>query len=216
MSCHSRYAAVAVASLFCLPGGEAHAEGPRVELTPFAGYRLGGSFDIVDTQAATNKSVDLADETSFGLDLGLYRDPTSFYELLYSQQQTHLDTQDPALHGLDVKVEYLHFGGTLLFPEDQSWLVPYLSLTVGGTRLAATSGHYDSETKFSASLGGGLRLPFNDNVAANLGLRGYVTFVSSSSEFFCVSGVNGASCLLKASGSTFFQGEALLGLTVRF
>jgi opacity protein-like surface antigen len=195
---------------------QAHADGPRFELTPFVGYRAGGDFEIEATESTAQQSVDLGEAASFGLDLGLYRDEAGFYELLYSQQTASLDSSNPLLRGVDVKVEYLQIGGTSLFPQDTQWYVPYLSLTVGGTRLSAEGGDYDSETKFSASLGGGVRLPFNDNVAATLGLRGYLTFVKSNTDFFCVSGSNGGTCLLKSSGSTFFQGEALLGLTVRF
>lgn len=208
--------ALLVFALLALPAGAARAEGTYVEVTPFVGYRAGGQFDIKDPATTGSKSVNLAEDASFGLDVGLYRDPTSFYELLYSEQRAGLGSHDPALRGLDVKVEYLHFGGTALFPQDEQWLVPYLSLTIGATRLAAQGGQYDSETKFSASVGGGLRLPINAHLAANLGVRGYLTFVNSSTEFLCVSNSDGANCLLKGSGSTFFQGEALLGLTVRF
>ena len=94
-------------------------------------------------------------------------------------------------------------------------MVPYLSLTAGATRFSADGG-YGSETKFSMSLGGGLRLPFNDHLAATLGLRGYLSLVESDSQFFCVSGGEQSGCLVKSSGSTYFQGEAQLGLTLRF
>jgi hypothetical protein len=39
--------------------------------------------------------------------------------------------------------------------------VPYLSFTIGA-HVSIRGGGYDDETKFSASLGGGVRLPFND------------------------------------------------------
>jgi hypothetical protein len=199
-----------------LPAPEARADGPRFELTPFAGYRAGGKFEIEATDTTAKQSVNVGEDASFGLDVGLYRDETGFYELLYSQQQASLDSHNSLLDNVDVKVEYLQFGGTALFPQEAEWLVPYLSMTLGATRLSAQGGHYDSETKFSGSLGGGLRLPINDNFAATLGLRGYLTFVQSNTGFFCVSDINGGTCLVKSSGSTFFQGEALLGLTMRF
>jgi opacity protein-like surface antigen len=78
------------------------------------------------------------------------------------------------------------------------------------------SGGYDSETKFSGTLGGGVRIPFNDHVALNLGLRGYLTFVESDTDLFCVSNSVEAGCLVRSSGSTFFQAEGQLGLSVRF
>jgi opacity protein-like surface antigen len=114
---------------------------------------------------------------------------------------------------VDVQTDYYHFGGTLLFA-DEKWMVPYLSLTAGATRFSADD--YDSETKFSMSLGGGLRLPFSDHVAATLGVRGYLTFVDSDTSFLCVSDSEESGCLVRSSGSTYFQAEAQLGLTLRF
>lgn len=192
----------------------ADAAGPRFEATPFVGYRMGGSFEQEATETSPARDVDLDDGSSWGVDLGLYRDGSSFYELLYSTQSTRMDSSDPELSRVDVQTDYYHFGGTLLFADEQ-WMVPYLSLTAGATRFSA-DGDYGSETKFSMSLGGGVRLPFNDHLAATLGLRGYLSFVDSDSQFFCVSGGEESGCLVKSSGSTYFQGEAQLGLTLRF
>jgi opacity protein-like surface antigen len=195
----------------------AHAEAnPTFEITPFAGYRFGGQFDTTNPDTGDQKSMDLKDGASYGIDLGLYRDANAFYELLYSRQQTNLDTNDPALRGVDVTVEYLQFGGTAMFPQDRQWFVPYLSFTLGATRIAADDGDSDSTTRFSGSLGGGFRMPFSDNFAANLGLRGYLTAIQSDTDFLCVSGSEGGTCLLKSSGSTFFQVEATLGVSMRF
>ena len=80
---------------------EAHADDhPRFEITPFAGYRTGGGFKIEDAEGNTSGSVDVGDDASYGVDLGLYRDDNSFYEFLYSQQQASLDSNDPLLNGL--------------------------------------------------------------------------------------------------------------------
>jgi hypothetical protein len=202
----------ALALLVAAPA--ALAEAPRFEMTPFAGYRVGGDFEAQVAGTDERRDVDVEDGGSFGLDLGLYRDRNSFYELLYSRQSTSLDSSDPTLGRIDVDTEYLQFGGTLLFPEEH-WYVPYLSFTIGATRFDADGG-YDSTTRFSASLGGGFRLPFNDRVSATLGGRGYLTFVNSDTDILCVSGEDGGQCLLRSSGGTYFQAEALLGLTVVF
>jgi hypothetical protein len=193
---------------------EFHATTPRFEATPLVGYRAGGEFELPDTSTESDRSIDLDDGGVFGLDLGLYRDSSSFYELLYTRQESGLDSSDALVAGVDVTTEYLHFGGTLLFP-DEWWYVPWLSLTIGATRLDPSGGGYDSETEFSASLGGGVRFPINERVAATLGVRGYVTLVDSDTAIFCV-GSGDLNCLVRTSGSTFFQGEALLGLTVTF
>ena len=77
-------------------------------------------------------------------------------------------------------------------------------------------GGSNSDTQFSGSLGGGVRVPLNENFAVSLGLRGYLTAVDSDSEFLCVGGGGSASCLIHSSGSTFFQGEALVGFSAIF
>lgn len=201
-----------LAFLALLAAVPARAEGPRFELTPFGGYRLGGSFDVEDDDG-NDRSVDIDNGGSWGVDLGIYRDQSSFYELLYSTQEASVDSSDPELRGVDVTTQYYHVGGTLLFA-DERWAVPWLSLTIGATEFSADG--FDSETKFSASLGGGLRLPFSDNFAATLGLRGYLTFVDSDTDLLCYSGPTSGGCLLKSEGSSFIQGEASLGLTLRF
>ncbi|MGL6222641.1 MAG: outer membrane beta-barrel protein [Steroidobacteraceae bacterium] len=191
------------------------ADSPRFELTPFVGARVGGGFDLNNATAGTDESVDLGSGASFGIDLGLYRDSQSFYELLYSTQTAEVDSDSPAVDGVDLRVDYLQFGGTLCFPQENNHFVPYMSLTVGAT-LLKPDGDFDSETKLSGSLGGGFRFPLNDNVAVNLGVRGYLTLLESDTELFCVSDSTQAGCLVRSSGSTFFQAEGQLGLSVRF
>lgn len=198
----------------CVPSLSALADDRvRFDVTPMVGYRAGGEFDEVDPESTAEGSLDLDDGGTFGIDLGLYRDSHSFYEILYSRQDSGIDSPDPDVGSVDVATEYLHFGGTLLFT-DEYWFVPWLSLTIGATRLDPDGG-FDSETEFSASLGGGVRMPFNEHVAANVGVRGYVTLLDSDTAIFCV-GSGDLNCLVRTSGSTFFQGEAFVGLSFRF
>jgi hypothetical protein len=206
-------AVVTLGGLFGLASTAGAEDQPRAELTPYIGYRIGGQFDLENPPPDTNSSADLQDGSDWGVDLGIYRDRNSFYEILYSHQSTGLDTSDPALKGVDVAVEYLQAGGTLLFTDNEHY-VPYLSLTIGATRFDA-GGSYGSETKFSGSLGGGVRFPFGGHFAATLGARAYYTVVNSDTQFFCT-GSGSVNCLVRTSGSGFFQGEALLGFTAVF
>ncbi len=185
---------------------------PRFELTPFVGYRTGDEFDLEDPDG-NDTTADVDDASSFGFDVGIYRDRTSFYELLYSRKEGDLDFKLETSPDAELTTEYYHFGGTLLFP-DEGYVVPWLSLTIGATRLAA-SGPYDSETRFSTSLGGGLRLPFTDNLSANLGIRGYLTLLDSNSDIFCI-GNGDLNCAVRSTGSTYLEFEASLGLSVAF
>lgn len=191
------------------------AEMPSFEFTPFVGGRFGGSFDVEDDVSGASSSVDLGSGTGFGLDVGLYANQNGFYELLYSTQEASLDTDGSVVSDIDVRVDYLQLGGTAFFDQGKQW-IPYLSMTIGAAMFEPQQGDYDSETKFAMSLGGGLRFPLSEHVAATLGLRGYLTFLSSDTDLFCVSTGENAGCLVKSSGSTLWQGEGQLGLTVRF
>jgi len=186
---------------------------PTAEITGFAGYRMGGQFDVNDSTTGKENSVDLQDSGSWGVDIGIYRDATSFYELLYSQQSSDLDSGDPTIKRADVNVEYFQFGGTIMYPYDDNWFVPYLSLTIGATRLDVQGAGSKSDTRFSGSLGGGVRIPISENFSMTAGLRGYLTAVDSDSQFLCVGTGGSANCLIRSSGSAFFQGEALIGFT---
>ncbi len=186
---------------------------PTAEITGFAGYRMGGQFDVNNPATGNDDSVDLQDSGSWGVDIGIYRDATSFYELLYSQQSSDLDSGDPTIKRADVNVEYFQFGGTIMYPYDDNWFVPYLSLTIGATRLDVQGAGSKSDTRFSGSLGGGVRIPISENFSMTAGLRGYLTAVDSDSQFLCVGTGGSANCLIRSSGSAFFQGEALIGFT---
>jgi len=185
---------------------------PRVEVMPFAGYRVGGAFDYED--ASVSQSLDVRDDSSWGIDLGLYRDRASFYELLYSQQNALLDTSGTSVGTVKLRTEYAHFGGTLLFP-DQNWFVPYFSFTLGVTKFDPQADGLVSESDLSLSAGGGVRLPINKHLAVSLGARGYLTFIDSSSQIFCVSS-GGAACLFRISASSFYQFEGQVGFVMTF
>jgi hypothetical protein len=190
---------------------------PRFEVTPWGGYRFGGSFDYDEAEAGQG-SLEVRDASSFGVDLGLYRDAVSFYELLYASQTARMDSGGVTAEDLRLRTEYYQLGGTLLFPQPNN-LVAWLSMTAGVTRFAP-SGTLQGEplgpeSDFSMSLGGGLRVPLNQHLAIVGGVRGYVTFIDPSSRIFCVS-AGGATCVFQLSGSTYLQFEGLLGLAVTF
>src|SRR5262249_11167022 len=74
----------------------------RFDVTPMVGYRAGGEFDDVDPESTGGDSLDLDAGSTFGIDLGLYRDSHSFYEILYSRQESGIDSPDPVIGSVDV------------------------------------------------------------------------------------------------------------------
>jgi hypothetical protein len=198
--------AAALAAALLLLSPATYAAGPRFEISPFAGYRLGGEWD----SNSDGEGADIDDGNSWGVG-----DDRSFWELLYSRRSAGLDSPDPALRNVDVTIEYYHFGGTLLFEQPQGFTT-FVSLTAGLTRLEGSPGRYSTENEFSASLAGGLRFAFSETVHATFGVRGYMTLVDSNTGFLCVSDPPEGTCLITTSGSTFWELEALAGLNFRF
>lgn len=199
--------------LLVLVCSAALAASPKVEVSGVAGYRIGGEFDADGSREGGLEETEFDDGRSWGLGLGLYRDHRSFYELHYSRQSTELDPNEPAFAGVDITTEYYQFGGTLLFAP-QRLLLPWFSLTVGLTRFEADG--FGSETEFSGSVGGGVRIPLGERAAVILGVRGYGTLLDADSGLFCRSIDGDAACLLRSSGDLMIQGEATAGIAVRF
>lgn len=178
-------------------------------ITPFAGYRFGGRLTLGDT----NTRLDVLNHLSYGVALDLAADSESQYELFYSRQSTSLSTPSPTPS--NTVIEYLHVGGTVDIGESPR-LQPYFVGTLGATRFSPASPVGNDRIYFSGSLGGGLRVPLNRHLALRLEARGFATFFSSHTAVFCRSDQAGGVCLIHSSGSTFFQGDALAGLTYTF
>jgi opacity protein-like surface antigen len=182
----------------------------RFEITPFAGYRFGGGFDV----DGFDQKADLDDHGSFALALNLRRDEESQYELFYSRQETKLEPDSP-IGPLGLNVEYLHLGGTLT-ADDEMLLKPYIVGTLGITRLTPEPGTASDNTRFSFSLGAGLRVPVSEHFSVRLEARGFLTFVNTRGAFFCSSSSAGGFCAIRGSGSTFTQYELLAGAAFTF
>jgi opacity protein-like surface antigen len=182
---------------------------PRFEVAALGGFSLGGSF----TLNSTGPRVDVGDHGSLALALDAQADESTQYELFYSHQSTTL-RGDSTFTPVGVAVEYLHIGGTLVL-DDLSRLKPYLLGGLGVTRFSPPAPGLE-DTRFSASLGLGLRVPVNRQVSLRLEARGLLTLISADTSLFCRSDQNGLLCQIHGHGSTFLQGEALAGVAYAF
>ena len=181
----------------------------QFELTPYIGYRLGGSLQLTDSDTHVNVDKHISYALAFDVSLN----PSEQYELFYSRQSTTLS--GPSLAPSDMRVEYLHVGGNVLLA-DSKWLLPYLVGSVGATRFTPDSPLSRDSTHFSASLGAGLRIPFNHHFSVRMEARGFATVVDSGTSVFCASNQTGGICRIQARGSSFFQGDLLFGAAYTF
>ena len=201
-----------LAGTLLLASGVACAGNPAFEVSGFGGYRVGGDFETPPGDADPSP-VDIEESGSWGIGVGIYRDPNGFYEFLYARQETRLDRDALGPGAPDITIEHYHLGGTLLLGDDRR-VRPYVSLTAGATRFDVDG--YSAETEFSVSLGTGLRLPLTEQLLLTVGLRGYLAFVDQDTLLFCSSIDGEGGCLLGSSGSTLFQAEANAGFAFRF
>jgi opacity protein-like surface antigen len=198
----------------CLAGMSASAADERrhvnnVEITPFIGYMGGGKFENPTDQSDRN----LEDDTAFGLFVDIVADvPERHYELLYANQSSTVDGGVP----IDMKVQYLHLGGTVSYTDTSAHVIPYFGGTIGAARFSPDASGLGDETKLSFSFGGGLKVPFTDHVGLRLDARAFISLLDSDSVLFCSSGSEGGACAISARSDTFVQYSAGLGIVAAF
>jgi len=203
---------IALIGACCL--GTAHAQDSRAgfELTPFGGYRFGGSFEIEDS----SDSFDFEDSPSYGLILNFPHRANTRWEILYSRQSTEAEfsgvtTNDPVV---DVDLQMLQLGGTYQFEGDK--VIPYLAATLGATHARASASGSESDTFWSGSIGLGVLVSPHSRVGLRLEARAYGTFTNSSTDLLCVSGPEGAGCAISVAGDILTQIETFVGVVFRF
>lgn len=177
------------------------------EITPFAGYMAGGRFkDPLD-----DSDRDIESDRDYGLFLNMNAgDPDRQYELLYSRQGTSIEGATP----LDLTVQYLQIGGIVSFTDVQP-VVPFFGITVGATRFSPDDA-FDDATRFSFTVGGGVKVPITEHIGLRLDARAFVTIMNSDSEFFCRAVSGDASCRIAVDSSTLLQYSAMLGVIAAF
>lgn len=190
------------------------------EIAGFGGWSLGGEFKwqnggaIVNGEAtATGSRIGLDDHSSFAVVADLRASESSAYELLYSREATQLKPLGAAA-ATNVTVSYLHLGGTLMLDDSDRPLKPYAIGGLGITRLQPGETG-SSRTRFSGSLGLGLRYAATQHLSLRLEGRGFVTLMNNDSVF-CKSDQSGLICRVHGNGTTFIQGQLLAGVAFAF
>jgi hypothetical protein len=199
-----------------LLGAAAPARGaaPSFEITPLAGYRVGGAFH--DTSIDANR--DILEHSSFGLALDLARTPDTQWELTYSREDTRIEgaTGAPASEPLDLRIEYLQLGGTYFWSEtERKGVEPYVVGGLGITRFSPARAGLDDRIEPSINVGVGLRVPLSKRIALRIEGRGYVTLLETDGSVFCRSNGGDAACTIHARARGLWQIEGLIGLAFR-
>ena len=208
----------AVGLLLCLPHlvlaqTSGQPEPRRFELTPYAGYRFGGTFENDESAI----SVELDDRSGAGLIFNVREAENTQWEVIFSRQRTVADTADVTGLGplVDVDVEYLQGGGTYQ-GRRRDGVRPYLAATLGAARITPRLAGLGDDSFWSFSIGTGLQIRPTERFGVRFEVRAWGTLVDSDSRLFCRSGVQVAGCAIRVDGSVLWQIEAFAGLVFRF
>ncbi|HEX6639632.1 MAG TPA: outer membrane beta-barrel protein [Thermoanaerobaculia bacterium] len=180
------------------------------ELTPFVGYRWGGTI-FADQSFLFGEDVNVAANPNFGISFALpLGDSGLKLELMANRQVSELETEsglfEPNNEVADIDVTYLHAGLQFPFARSRN-ATPYGIVSAGLANLDPHGSGVDAENRFSASAGIGVKFPMSDALSIKIEGRGYYTALEENSDCsFCDYFVN----------QDFYQGEVNLGLVFSF
>lgn len=208
-------AIVAGSAVFVAPMAEAarNEDGYFMQISPFVGYRFGGSFEDKDTE----EDYDVENDSSVGFVINFPAQYYTEYEIYYSQQSTQLKTGSllQSRSVIDLDIQYLQFGGTYLVDRTKN-VQPYIVATVGVTRIDPSGADTSSDEFFSFSVGGGWRFFPKERIGLRLDGRFLGTVIDSDTDIFCQTGADTNQCIIRNKGDMLWQFEAQASVIVRF
>ena len=171
-----RRLALLLATAALLTSSVAEAQSAGVELTIFAGYRSGGSFNPVDSfDEIFEPRLEVEDGDVLGAALGIPLTNNLAIELLYSQQDTELFVDAglfrPQDKISDLDVTYAHAG--LQYQWTPGQLRPFVGFGLGLARLDPKGTDLDTEAAFSGNVNGGVKVFISDHLGIRLDGRVY-------------------------------------------
>ena len=198
---------VLLLGLFLGPAPAAWAQ--KVEITPFVGLRLGGDFED-DGGDFFDPDFEVDESSSYGLNLGFALSRSFQIELFWSHQESELVSDEGFFLGdvpiTDLDVDYLHAG--VLYQWAPGQLRPFVTASLGITEFSPDNRQLEDETRFSASVGGGLKIFFNKTFGLRFEARVLTTVIDEDDDF-CDREYR---CRDYDDGSYFFQAEVRGGL----
>ncbi|HEX7809129.1 MAG TPA: outer membrane beta-barrel protein [Thermoanaerobaculia bacterium] len=180
------------------------------ELTPFAGYRWGGTI-FASQSFVFDQDVEVESSPNFGLGLAIpLGDSGMKLELMANRQSSELTVErgifEPEGEVADIDVTYLHAGLQIPFARSRN-VKPYVIVSGGLANLDPQLSGISAENRFSASAGVGVKLPMSDFLSLRIEGRGYYTALEEDSD-----------CTVcdYFYDENFYQGEVNMGLTFSF
>jgi len=188
-----------------------HADQMSWELTPFIGYRYGGTI-TADQTNLFRRDLDVASSMNYGASVGIPLGSPLKLELMVDHQSTNLTTDNnglfqPNANYGDIDITYFHAGLKIPFAVSRN-AEPFVVVSAGLANLDPKVVGATSDNRFSASAGIGVRLPINRNVGLRIEGRGFYTSLSNSDD----------RCTICETvyQRELYQGEVNVGMSFRF
>jgi outer membrane beta-barrel protein len=194
-----KFRVLAIALLAAAVSGAATAQVREgtVEISPFAGYLFGGEFASGST-SLFGFEVEADDDATFGVRLGYNLTDSFEMEFQASRTETEFVTEDDELFDPneesfgDLTIDYFMGYGTFNFGRRRA--VPYITVGAGVARLDPDVPFRNArkDTRFTASLGIGVKAFVNPHFGFRFDGRGYATSLGDRNDddddFFCDDG----------------------------
>ena len=199
------------------PASAQYVEIQSVEVTPFIGLRLGGTFDI---QPDGSEQIEAAwkDAASYGFSTGVRFDDFSLIEFRWTKSTSTLRFGGPfAFLGAsvgDVTLNQFHADFTREFEITQvKGLRSFLTGSLGVTHLGAAQ---DGFTRFSFGFGAGLKQLLGSRFAIRAEALWLPILVEPSVDGFACGTIQFGGCLVVLNGELVQQFQLSIGPVVRF
>ena len=161
-----------------------------------------------------NEDIEMSNGAAGSVGIEWPADAGRTFQLFLSTQRTKLDltgatTTPGAATEMPLQVSYIHIGGLNFF--EGGLRGPYIVGGLGATVLSPSLQGTSTQIRPSMNVGIGYQWALAQSVALRTELRGYVTLINSSGQFFCSGG-----CVVSIQGDAMTQVEAMVGLTFGF
>jgi hypothetical protein len=176
----------AAVTLIGAGAAQAQIRAGTTEISPFYGYLFGGEF-ASGSNSLFSSSVDLDDHDTYGFRVGYNLSQVAEFEIQGSRTDTHFVSHDSgAIFGPggvrlgDLRVDYLLGYGTFNFGHGRA--VPYVTVGAGLADLQPSGTVVPSHdaTRFTGSIGGGLKVFVDPHFGFRFDGRLYSTYLDAN------------------------------------